>query len=64
MYYRNILHKSDSELVRQVLVTQQLSSVKNHWCLQVDEDLRLCDIQLSEFEISQMKKPKFQNLVS
>ena len=59
MYYWNILHKSDSELVRQVLVTQQLSPVKNDWCLQVDED-----IQLSESDISQMKKSKFKSLVS
>ena len=64
MYYWTILHKSDGELVRQVLETQQLSPVKNDWCLQVIEDLKLCDIKLSESEIEQRKKSKFKNLVS
>ena len=64
MYYWTILQKSESELVRQVLETQQLAPVRNDWCLQIDEDLKLCDIQLTKEEISNMKKNKFKKLVS
>ena len=63
MYYWTILQKSDSELVRQVFKTQQMSPVRNDWCLQVSEDLQLCDIKLEESEISRMKKSKFKQLV-
>ena len=31
LYYWNILHKSDSELVKQVCLTQKLKPVKNDW---------------------------------
>ena len=63
MYYWNILQKSESELVRKVLQTQQLSPVRNDWCLQVREDLKLCGITLTDSEISKMTKYKFKNLV-
>ena len=63
MYYWNILHKSENELVRQVLLTQQLSPVKSDWCLQVSADLKLCSIALTESEIMKMSKYQFKNLV-
>ena len=63
MYYWTILQKSEIELVRQVLETQQLAPVRNDWCLKIDEDLRLCNIQLTEEEITKMKKNKFKKLV-
>ena len=63
MFYWSILHKSESELVRQVLHTQQLSPVKNDWCLQVAADLKLCNIELTELEISNMTKYQFKKLV-
>ena len=63
MYYWSVLNKSESELVRKVLLTQQLSPVKNDWCLQVAADLKLCSIELSEAEISNMTKYQFKKLV-
>ena len=63
MYYWNILNKSENELVRQVLHTQQLSPVKNDWCVQIAEDLKLCGIELTELEISSMSKYQFKHLV-
>ena len=63
MYYWNVLQKSESELVRKVLQTQQLSPVKNDWCVQVSADLKLCGITLTESEISRMSKHKLKNLV-
>ena len=52
LYYWSLLNKSESELVRQVLHTQQLSPVKNDWCVQVAADLKLCGIALTEAEKS------------
>ena len=46
-----------------MLHTQQLSPVKNDWCLQVAADLKLCGIALTEAEISKMSKNSFKNLV-
>ena len=64
MYYWTVLHKSKSELVRSVYETQQMSPVRNDWCLQLSDDLGQCDIQLSESDIMNMKKTKFKKLVS
>ena len=55
MFYWNILQKPDNELVKQVLKSQQLAPVKNDWCLNIEEDLKMCNIILSEQEISAMK---------
>ena len=55
MFYWNILQKPDNELVKQVLKSQQLAPVKNDWCLSIEEDLKMCNIILSEQEISAMK---------
>ena len=63
MFYWSILQKSESELVRQVLRTQQLSPVKNDWTLQISADLDMCGITLTELEISQMTKYTFKRLV-
>ena len=63
MFYWSILNKSESELARQVLHTQQLAPVKNDWCLQIAEDLKLCGIDLTELEISNMTKYRFKDLV-
>ena len=56
MYYWNILQKSDSELVKQVFNAQKILPLKNDWILQIEDDLKFCDIQLSETEITCMKK--------
>ena len=52
------------ELVQQVFQTQKLSPVKNDWCLQIEDDLRYCEIKLSESEIRAMNKKKFKSIVT
>ena len=64
MFYWSILQKPENELVKQVLRAQQLSPVKNDLCLEIEENLKYCNICLSEEEISTMKKSKFKNLVN
>ena len=64
MFYWDILQKPALELVNQVFKAQTLSPVRNDWCLKVDEDLKYCNIGLSESEISSMKKNKFKTLVT
>jgi hypothetical protein len=63
MYYLNILHMDESELVRRVFTAQKLSSCKSDWILQVNDDLNECNIKLSETEIMKMKKFFFRKLV-
>ena len=64
MFYWDILQKPALELVNQVFKAQTLSPVRNDWCLKVDEDLKYCNIELSEREISSMKKNNFKTLVT
>ena len=50
--------------MKQVLLTQQLSPVKNDWCTTIAEDLRLLDIDFTQETISSMKKGTFKKLIS
>ena len=63
MFYWAILHKGVSELVTKVYEGQKLSPVKNDWFLQIQSDLKYCNIDLSEEEIRNMKEMKFKTLV-
>ena len=63
MYLWTILQKSDKELARQVYKSQKLFPVKNDWFLQVKDDLKKCNIDFSDEEISKMKKEKFKSIV-
>ena len=63
MYYWDILHMQKNELVNRVFSAQMISSGKNDWVLQISEDLKICDIRLTEEEIINMKKSKFRRLV-
>ena len=64
MYYWTIITKPAKELVQQVFQTQKLSPVKNDWCIQIEEDLKYCRINLSESEIRAMSKNKFKSIVT
>ena len=64
MYYHSLLQKKDDELVKNIFLTQQKFSVKNDWIETLKNDLNQCQINLSESEISQMKKKKFKKLVN
>ena len=56
MFYWTILKKSKSELIKKVLIAQQLNPAKNDLCLQFEDDLKTCGVTLTMLEISQMKK--------
>ena len=60
LYYWDILHKKESELVRKVFNSQKVFAVKNDWVLQVQCDLNQCDINLSEDEIVKLSKYSFK----
>ena len=64
MYYWGILKKTETELVKQVFRAQQLSPVKNDWCLKIKEDLAYLDIDKDESEISAMTKLKFEKYLN
>ena len=63
MYYWSILTKSDNELVKRVFNAQKSFPVKNDWICQIKEDLLICEIELSENEIKDMKKCTFKKLI-
>ena len=63
VYFWTILSKPNSELVKQVYSAQKVAPLKNDWVQQVKDDLKLCNISLSDTEITQMKKGKFKALV-
>ena len=64
LYYWDIISKNESELVRKVFDSQKVLSVKNDWALQIKPDLEDCEIDLSEFEISRLKRITFKKLVT
>ena len=59
-----LLNRNESELVGKVVESQKLFSVKNDWALQVHLDLEKCEINLTELEISKMKRLAFKKLVN
>ena len=63
LFYWSILNKSENELAKQVLLTQQISPVKNDWCSTVEEDLRSLNIDMHQDTIAAMKKTTFKKLV-
>ena len=38
--------------------------MKNDWCLEIEENLKYCNINLTEDEIGKMKKHQFKKLVN
>ena len=64
LYYWSVLAKSDNELVKKVYNAQKAFPVKNDWIHLIKEDLDICEIELSENEISKMKQITFKKLVN
>ena len=64
MNYWGLLKKTETELVKQVFRAQQLSPVKNDWCLKIKEDLAYLDIDKDESEISAMTKLTFKQYLN
>ena len=63
LYLWDILSKDENELVRKVFDSQKTLSVKNDWAIQIKHDLMDCEINLSELEISKMKRSAYKKLI-
>ena len=64
LYFWSVLAKSDNELVKKIYNAQKAFPVKNDWIYLIKEDLDICEIELSENEISNMKQAAFKKLVN
>ena len=63
IYYWTLLNKSEDELAKKFLKIQKQFPVCDDWILQVEENLKFCEIDLSEDQIKNMKKNIFKNIV-
>lgn len=64
MYYWTILNKPNDELVREVFDAQNMFRTKDSWIVHMENDLKTCDIALSEEEIKNLSKYKMKKLVN
>ena len=58
------MNKPDTELVKQVYNAQKLKPSRSDWCLQIEQDLKTTDIDMSEEQIASTKKHTFKALVT
>ena len=63
MYYWSLLNKSDDELAKKVLDIQKKFPVSDDWILDVKENLKFYEINLSENQIKNIKNNTFKNIV-
>ena len=63
IYYWTLLNKPDKELVKKVFLTQKQFSSNDDWIIQVEDDKKSLDIDLSDNSIQKMKKEAFKKLV-
>ena len=63
MYLWHILHTDTSELIRKVFDLQKSSSNKGDWVKIMEEEQGTYDLQVSDAEISNMSRGKFENIV-
>ena len=63
MYYWLLLNKADNELAKKVYYTQKQHRCKDDWASEIEDNLNLCNIQLTESEIQQMKLEDFKQIV-
>ena len=63
IYLKNILHKSESELVRQVYDEMKADPIEGDWCLMVKKDFEESNIQLNEDQVRQMDHQQFKTLI-
>ena len=63
MYYWTLLNKSSNELVKKFFEVQKQFASNNDWILQITEDKKALDIDLSEQSIQSMKKHKFKKYI-
>ena len=63
MYLWTILKKPRTELAREVYEAQKLFKTKGSWVEQVEDDLKSCDIDLTDTEIEHLSQYKMSKLV-
>ena len=63
MYYWTLLHKPNNELVKKVFDAQIQFATKNDWINQIENDLKILNIEKNEKEIKSMKKSSFKKLI-
>ena len=62
-YLHNVLTKDENEIVKCVYFAQKVNQNKGEWCVLIEEDMELVNINLTESEISSMPKTQFKKLV-
>ena len=63
MYYWLLLNKPDDDLAKKIYQTQKQHRCKDDWVTEIEENLKLCEIRLSESEIKNMGQNKFRKIV-
>ena len=63
MYLWTILHSDSSELRRKIYDMQQYKAIKGDWRKLVDKKKTKYDINLSDSEIFEMSRERFENLI-
>ena len=53
----------DTELVKRVFLAQKISPCKNDWVIQIEQDLKDCQIIKTETEMKNMKEHTFKKMV-
>ena len=62
-YLHNVLTKDASELVQRVYFAQKVNPNKGDWCIIIQNDMEMVNMNLNESEISSMSKTHFKNHV-
>ena len=62
-YLHNVLTKNDNELVKSVYFAQKVKPSNGDWCLLIEKDMELVNINMTESEISSMHKTQFKKHV-
>ena len=63
MYLWSILKKPNTELVRQVYKAQKQFKTKGSWAEQIEDDLKICEIDLTDEEIESLSQFQMTKLV-
>ena len=58
MYLWSLLNKSDSELAKNVFMTQKSFPTTDDWVVDVQENLQFCEIEFTEEQIKKNEKTK------
>ena len=63
MYLHHILSPKEDELIKKFYKAQKSQPSKNDWVKTVQDDFKNLSVDLSEEDISKMKKNKFKKIV-